>query len=162
MKVLDIGPGNVPKKDATHCVDFNDEFQLEIESKGKKFKKWDCNKLPLPYDNQEFDLVYMDNSLEHLDIDVIPFFREINRITKFRGHFIVKVPSTMYWYQRVSYLFGYIPPDFFLAHKQHYTTSVLVEYLRQADFKIRPRNNFKMLISDFLKDGIEVKARKFQ
>lgn len=51
----------------------------------------DLNKQPYPFADEEFDEIYADNVLEHLD-NFIDVMRELHRILKGGGKLIVKVP----------------------------------------------------------------------
>jgi predicted SAM-dependent methyltransferase len=80
-KILDLGCGKSKKKGAigfdhikTDCVDI----------------VGDLNK-PLPFADNEFDYIYMDNVLEHLN-SVHDILKEVHRITKSTGYIIISVP----------------------------------------------------------------------
>jgi SAM-dependent methyltransferase len=49
------------------------------------------NKVPYPFKNEEFDLIYADNILEHLE-NTIEVIEELHRILKPKGRLIIKVP----------------------------------------------------------------------
>ena len=50
----------------------------------------------IPYPAAEFDLVIADNVLEHLEHPVL-VFREVSRVLKPGGHFIVKTPNKTHY-----------------------------------------------------------------
>ena len=51
---------------------------------------WDIEKLPLPFQNEEFDEVLANDILEH--IDYIPVLKDLHRILKVGGKLTVRVP----------------------------------------------------------------------
>jgi SAM-dependent methyltransferase len=94
MKILDIGCG-MRKKPGAIGLDCNPATQADVIHSLEVF--------PYPFPDSEFDLVYADNSLEHLD-NVIGALEEIHRITKggatvkiivpyFRAHWAYNDPT---------------------------------------------------------------------
>lgn len=80
-KKLDLGCGIHKKKG---CIGF-DILPLEgVDVVGDLSK-------PLPFTNNEFDVVYMDNVLEHI-FDITPLLKEVHRITKPAGKILIIVP----------------------------------------------------------------------
>lgn len=158
-KILDVGCGPGSKINATHVIDLN---PAHIEGKENGIV-WDLNKLPLPYENNMFDEVYCDNVLEHLDISAEEVLKEFYRILKHKGHLTVIVPNSMWWYDRVLYLFGKMTNDFILAHKKHFTKSYLALSLRNAGFKILSHHNKGFSFSpNFSGKDIRLVARKVE
>ena len=51
----------------------------------------DLNKFPYPFDDSKFDIIVLDNVLEHLD-DVIAVMEELHRITKPNAKLVITVP----------------------------------------------------------------------
>lgn len=156
LKILDIGCGDRPKSDATHYIDKYKKFK---PSSGY-FKCFDCNTLPLPYPDEYFDKIYIDNVLEHLEVNTISFLKEVCRILKYRSTLVIKVPNTLYLYHRFSYLLGFIPNNFILTHRKHFTNSSLSFMLHEAGFKIKPTKNLSLIKPDFLSGTITINARK--
>jgi len=83
VKKLDIGCGNKKVKDAIG-LDINKHEGVDIVA--------DMNKR-LPFVENEFDIIYMNNSLEHCK-DVEFTLKEVHRILKDNGKVFIKVP---YW-----------------------------------------------------------------
>ncbi len=54
-------------------------------------KVLDLEKTPYPFKDNEFDEIYADNVLEHLE-QFIPIMQELHRILKPKGKLIIKVP----------------------------------------------------------------------
>ncbi len=53
----------------------------------------DLSQLPLPIDNEAFDIVICCEVLEHLNFNVIPAFREMNRLLKVGGLLYLATPN---------------------------------------------------------------------
>ena len=51
---------------------------------------YDIEKIPLPFDNEEFDTILCRDIFEH--VDFIPVLREIHRILRKGGDLIIRVP----------------------------------------------------------------------
>lgn len=72
IKTLDLGCGK-KKRIGTIGVDISDDTDADIIH--------DLNTFPYPFADNEFDYVYIDNVLEHLD-NVVKVLEELHRITK--------------------------------------------------------------------------------
>ncbi len=82
LKILDLGCGKKKRKGAIG-VDFSDKHRADIIH--------NLNNFPYPFDDDEFDEIYLDNVLEHLD-DVLLVMEEVHRICKPGGMVKVIVP----------------------------------------------------------------------
>jgi len=107
--ILDIGCGNGMTLDyfsdsATSLagIDLNDYLNVSIKAK-IDFSIVDLNFDPLPYANQSKDLVFILQTIEHLEN---PFFvmRETARILKDDGLFVFSVPNPFTISSRVRFL----------------------------------------------------------
>ena len=83
--VLDIGPGHVPFKRATHSVDFVDVPGVP------NMKKCDLANEPPPYGDKEFGFVYARHILEDM-FNPFPLIKEMQRVGK-AGY--IECPSPM-------------------------------------------------------------------
>jgi ubiquinone/menaquinone biosynthesis C-methylase UbiE len=101
MKVLDLGCGK-KKHPGSIGLDISDKTDADIIH--------DLNVFPYPVEDNEFDYVYMDNIIEHVD-NVIRVMEEVHRITKNGATIKIIVP-----YFRSPY--AYIDP----THKHFFTT----------------------------------------
>ena len=80
-KILDLGCGKSKKKNA---IGFDCVKTDNVDIVG------DLNK-PLPFADNEFDYVYLDNVLEHVD-SIESLLKEVYRITKPTGYILICVP----------------------------------------------------------------------
>jgi len=100
MKILDLGCGN-RKRPGAIGVDCNPDTQADIVHS--------LDVYPYPFEASEFDEIYADNVLEHLN-DVIKTMEELHRISKPGGLVKIIVP-----YFRAHW--AYIDP----THKHFFT-----------------------------------------
>lgn len=86
IKVLDVGCGERKKKIENANVIGVDSIALPDVDVSH-----DLNKFPWPFNDDEFDLVILDDVLEHLN-DTVKVIEEIHRITKNHGLIKISVP----------------------------------------------------------------------
>ena len=82
MKILDLGCGKKKRLGAIG-VDYSDQHNADVIH--------NLNVFPYPFGNDEFDEIYLDNVLEHLDYPV-KVMEEVHRICKSGGRVKVIVP----------------------------------------------------------------------
>lgn len=82
LKVLDLGCGNRKRAGAVG-IDINPETAADIVH--------NLNETPYPFKDSEFDEIYADNVIEHLD-DVLKVMEELHRISRSGGMIKVIVP----------------------------------------------------------------------
>jgi len=82
MKNLNIGCGEFRKKGY---------INLDMNNKVKPDVVHDLNKFPYPFKNNDFDLVEANHVLEHVE-DPFKVMKELNRIMKYNGTLIIRVP----------------------------------------------------------------------
>lgn len=83
----------------------------DIENPPIKYIKFDLtklSKLQLPLENNSFDIVYAGELIEHI-IDVKPLFREIRRVLRNSGFFILTIPNIASLLNRFLLLIGKPP-----------------------------------------------------
>jgi len=81
-KALDLGCGN-RKRPGTIGIDINPDTDADIVH--------NLNQFPYPFKDSEFDEIYADNVIEHLD-DALKVMEELHRISKPGGVVKVIVP----------------------------------------------------------------------
>ena len=81
-KILDLGCGK-KKRPGAIGIDYNKRTDADIIH--------DLNVFPYPIDDEAFDEIYVDNTLEHLD-NVIGVMEEIHQICKKDGLIKIMVP----------------------------------------------------------------------
>jgi methionine biosynthesis protein MetW len=89
-------------------VDVNEEVLKKAEDRGVKVIKTDLNYDILPFENEFFDIILMEEVIEHL-INPDNAFKEAYRILKNGGLFIVSTPNLAWWVNRLILLLGYQP-----------------------------------------------------
>lgn len=82
MKTLDVGCGT-KKKEGAIGIDFNTQTDADVIHNLEVF--------PYPFTDNEFDKIYCDNVIEHLN-DVIKTMEELWRISKPGGDIEIVVP----------------------------------------------------------------------
>lgn len=75
MKVLDLGCGK-KKRPGAIGVDYSDRHDADVIH--------NLNVFPYPFPDNEFDVIYLDNVLEHLD-DPMQVMSEVHRICAVGG-----------------------------------------------------------------------------
>lgn len=157
-EILDIGCGNTPARRATVLMDID----RDLLSKGLRLIIHDANKVPYPFGSGKFDYIYLNNILEHLDIDDSILFKELHRILKIYGKIEISCPNSLFIYHRFLYFIGIVPCNFILCHKKHYTFQQLKHNLRNAGFKIFEMNNRWIFnpFRNFTNPHIEIIAKK--
>ncbi len=113
MKILDLGCGKRKRK-GTVGIDISNDTDADIIH--------DLNKFPYPFSDNEFDYVYADNIIEHLD-DVVKVLEELHRITKEGATIKVIVP----FFRSV---YAYIDP----THKHFFTVRSFDYFDPEKDF----------------------------
>jgi len=91
-KLLDVGCGTKPYKSI--CNNVNEYIGLEIDDEGNRQHKfadvfYDGN--TIPFENKEFDSILSNQVFEHV-FNSNDFLKEINRVTKMGGVFLMTVP----------------------------------------------------------------------
>jgi len=118
-KILDLGCGK-KKRAGAIGVDYSDRHDADVIH--------NLNVFPYPFMDEEFDEVYLDNVLEHLN-DPMRVMEEIHRISKLGGQVKVIVPyfrsvwafidpTHQHFFAVDS--FAYYDPEHFICQKYDY------------------------------------------
>ena len=86
MKILNLGSGKLDSLKKTG----DEQVNLDIFHYEGVDVVWDLNKLPLPFQDEQFDEILAYSILEH--VDYIPLMNELHRILKPRGLIKIRVP----------------------------------------------------------------------
>ncbi len=85
----------------------------------------------IPYPDSTFDVVTLWWVMEHLPIDSeIRAFKEIRRVLKSRGHFILSVPH-WHWFNNI------LDPAFWLKGHRHYQARHVTQMLKSAGLEAK-------------------------
>lgn len=99
----------------------------------------DLNKGNLPFKSKSFDIIVASEVIEHL-FRPVNTLKDLKRILKDDGEFIVSTPNFLYWANRQQFLFGkfrYTQSGMFdEGHVHFYTYQTLQEDLSQSGFNI--------------------------
>lgn len=112
-KILDLGCGK-KKREGSVGIDISKYTDADIVH--------DLNIFPYPFSDNEFDYVYCDNIIEHLD-NIVKVLEELHRITKNSATIKIMVP-----FFRSSYAF--IDP----THKHFFTVRSFDYFDPEKDF----------------------------
>ena len=121
MKKLNLGCGEEYKKGWIN-LDYRDNIKKDI--------KHNLNKIPYPFKDNEFDLVYIKNAISFLD-NPIRVIKEIARLTKNGGKIVISTPHALSY----SYISG-------LGHKHHFTENTFRDYTMK-EYELEKTLKFK-------------------
>lgn len=115
-----------------NCVDIGN--YLAYPELKKKFKQCDLSREPLPFKNKSVDGVVAIEVIEHLE-NIASALKEINRVLKPKGWFLMTIPNISNLRRRISFLFT---GDNLLVTKKNdhlqNITDALLEKLVYANF----------------------------
>ena len=100
--------GSIVSADEVFGADILREAVEKANSLGVKCFQIDLNKDVLPFDDEYFDLCIALELIEHL-IDPDVFIKEVKRVMKPNGIFLLSTPNLASWMNRILLLFGYQP-----------------------------------------------------
>lgn len=111
-----------------------------------KIKNGDVSNQKLPFKNESLDVVICEALIEHLADSPKELFKEVNRVLKKNGVFLVSTPNLATLLKRIRFLFGRSPHwdlgDFFKSginftgHRREFTLDEVKEMLEQSNFNI--------------------------
>jgi len=127
--ILDIGCGRGTdlinlnlKKSELYGVENHTPYIKDAEAKGIKIVNIDLEKEKLPYENDFFDFIILNQIVEHTK-EIFWIFSEVRRVLKPNGLIVVGVPNLAALHNRLGLLFGEQPSSIetFSAHVRGYT-----------------------------------------
>ncbi len=113
MKILDVGCGR-NKTRGSIGIDYCDNSDADV--------KHDLNIFPYPFHDNEFDVVTINNVIEHLD-DIVKVMEEVHRIGKNGAEVVIETPhySSLYSWQDPTHKhhLSLDSFDYFTEHSKH-------------------------------------------
>ncbi|WGI17639.1 class I SAM-dependent methyltransferase [Methanonatronarchaeum sp. AMET-Sl] len=131
-------------------LDRTDLMENRCKEKDIEFKSCNLDKVSIPFEDNQFDIVIFTEVLEHIFAPPSKVLNEINRILKNNGKLIISVPNIASLHRRVKLLLGRNPlphPDNQFkkdwvhghGHLHLYTRKELISILKDSDFKIKSK-----------------------
>jgi len=142
-------------------IDISEEALKMAENNGYKTLAWDLTVLPLPFKDEEFDVVILSDILEHL-IQPLELLNEARRVLKDDGHVILSLPNHFYLDNRIRILKGkglVLPfenhqryEDYNYFHIRFFRTESISSLLEKTDLKIVKdmSNTFLAILPKFM------------
>ncbi len=156
-KVLDLASGEGAVSEFFKSLgcevvafDISKEALMKAAKRGVKTVQGDVEQ-KLPFKNNEFDLVFWGDNVEHLFLPE-KTLREIHRVIKKDGRLLVSCPNMGYWRYRIYYLLnGMVPQTEWFnknpwewEHIRFFNKNTMEEFLKDNGFEI---NSFKSVSS---------------
>jgi ubiquinone/menaquinone biosynthesis C-methylase UbiE len=146
MKKLNLGCGKDIKKGYIN-VDIT-----EFEGTDKTF---DFNHFPYPFSDNEFDEIYSDNVLEHLD-DLTMVMKELHRITRAEGTIRIIVPYYNCYgaYNDITHKHYFSHLAFEPFYKKSNANYFIKEKFELKKIKLIPTRIGKLLLFDSVREPL--------
>ncbi len=155
-KIVEFGPGRNPREDANIFVDLDPKLIKGLRNP----IVWDLNKLPLPFENDSIDKIYLDSVVEHLDVPLALFMKEIWRILKYGGEAELLLPNTYFLTKRVMFMIGILHNNFRPQHRKYVNYSFVWHTIKEAGFWVE-KEPYKFLpFKNLLLPRIEMILKK--
>ncbi len=149
-KILDVGCctgifySDLPEREKyeIHGVDVVPEFIELAKKRGILGKICDIDKEPLPYSDNEFDLVIFDSLLEH-SLKPIPILNESVRVLRPGGYFFLATPNALSMRSRWNCLRGrnqFSPLINELSEKRNHLRKCSVFYSVKEILRVLPKS----------------------
>jgi len=117
FKILDIGCGwgqdltgllEISKNIELYGIEIDDEKIAACQQKNITIFKINCEKDRIPVDDNFFDVIIINQVLEHTK-EIFFICSEISRVLKKQGILIIGVPNLASFHNRILLFFGYQP-----------------------------------------------------
>ncbi len=151
-KALDIGCG-----DGTNTLELNkmgfkaqgcdisENAVNKALKKGLKATRVDTNQMPLPFKDEEFDMVWLSDVIEHV-FWPDGMMSEIYRILRPNGYLFVSTPNVSWWGIRLQILFGKTLRNIHPEHIWWFNWTELKKTLENTNFLIKQAYGYNCLI----------------
>lgn len=147
IKILDIGVGEGKDIDNIRDKFKNIEFECYgidylifrsnvAEKDGIKIHSFDIERNEFPFENNMFDIIICNQTLEHIK-EIYWVFHEIFRLLKINeSMLIIGIPNLLVYYNRILMLFGKEPTNFhvFGNHVRGMTMKGFVHFVEMCNF----------------------------
>jgi ubiquinone/menaquinone biosynthesis C-methylase UbiE len=141
MKILDIGCGNHKIKGAVG-LDFFKIKDVDVVH--------NLNKIPYPFRENSFDIVYANQVLEHLEIDLDKILCELCRICKPQGKIRIIVPHALnvagFSDPTHKKFFTWFTFDYFGSNEQSYYTKARLKIIKRKFIYLTGKKSSKLLL----------------
>jgi SAM-dependent methyltransferase len=116
-RMLDIGSGagfgaallaEAIGIDHVTCIDISTAALNETRSRGFSPLIASAEGHRLPFPDESFDVVVLDEVIEHL-VDTDSILDEIHRVLRHDGQFLISTPNLAAWFNRIALFFGVQP-----------------------------------------------------
>jgi ubiquinone/menaquinone biosynthesis C-methylase UbiE len=159
LKILDLGCGRRKRPNAVG-IDSNPRSDADVIH--------DLNLFPYPFPENEFDEVYADNILEHLD-DILKVMAELHRITKSSGNIHITVPHYSHRNAHTDpthkHFFGVHSFDYFIDGTSHsdfrYSSARFTLISVEFDHGIEHRHMIDSFITSFANSYKDIYENRF-
>lgn len=130
-------------------IDVNpDPFEQFLEKHKLDIKKVNIEIEALPFKNNTFELILLNEVFEHLMVDPIFVLKEINRVLKPGGILILTTPNLYAFHKILMFLSGRSINDAYdefnkkniygyIGHIREYSTYEIKKFLEKTNFKIK-------------------------
>jgi SAM-dependent methyltransferase len=140
-KVLDIGFGQAPNPFLAGDVTGLERAGVPTPANYRTVVNWNLDNLPMPFGDEEFDVVILGDVIEHLNR---PFevLRDAHRVLKKNGLLLVSTPNPHYVHEVLKTWLGIYHPDD-PEHYVHFPSANLRQYLESCGFHVENIVYFK-------------------
>lgn len=157
--VLDVGFSANPNPFLVNAIGVDIFLPKKIPTNYSKVFQCNLNYQDLPFTEESFDNVIAGDIIEHLE-NPSHFLREVNRVLKDGGKFIISTPQANDWWVTIhNWFFRFLINDPDPGeHLQNWTILDMTRLLKKNGFKIELIEGFFM---NFPKIPLRIRVRNF-